>query len=106
MVDLQFPHIKCLGEYTDVLVRNCNILDSFKLGNTMHKILAKYQNFELRTGAKIKSYSLEDTSKHVTHINLEDGSSIECDIVVLCTGPQTPFHLWKHFKTVLPQMAG
>lgn len=70
-----------------------------------NKVLATRTNVEVRCNAKVSGYQIDAKSQRVTHVNIENGESIPCDVIVLCTGPQTPSHLWQHFGTVLPSIS-
>ena len=80
-------------------------MDSNKFCKSLYEILGRRENVTVKLGAKIRKYAMSDQGR-VTQIELESGEVIPCDLVVLCTGAQTPFHLWEHFKVVLPNVSG
>lgn len=71
----------------------------------INKVMKNKKNVEIKCNAQIEGYSVDPVTKKVTHVNLIGGEKMPCDLVVVCTGPQTPKHLWHHFGCVLPSIS-
>mmetsp|Transcript_18387 Transcript_18387/g.31433 ORF Transcript_18387/g.31433 Transcript_18387/m.31433 type:complete len:117 (+) Transcript_18387:769-1119(+) len=84
-------------------MRHMNVLDSAKMGASLQKILSKRKNVVLLNSAEVTSYDVNIESKQVARVTLKD-KALDCDVVVLCNGPQAPFHLYDHFGSVIPMM--
>lgn len=77
------------------------ILDTGKLGQTLLKLLSANKNVEIKYYTEVTGYKIENSL--VKAVKTSQGD-IPCDIVVLCNGPQAPYHIYEHFKEVLPSI--
>lgn len=77
------------------------ILDTWKLGQSFLKILARKPNVEIRYSTEATGYVIKDSK--VTKVQTNKGD-VSADLVVLCNGPEAPYHIYKHFGCVLPSI--
>ena len=83
-----------------------SVLNFTKFGDVMiQKVLKRYKNIEMICGAEITNYNIDEITKKVTNIQLQNGTNFPVDAVVLCTGPQSPRHVYEHFGCVLPSIS-
>jgi len=40
----------------------------------------------------------------VRSVKFTNGQKIKCDLVVLCNGPEAPYHMAKTLNTILPSL--
>jgi len=75
---------------TDCLIREMDVLDTTKFGDTMvKKILAKRSNVSFVYGAKVNGYEIDEFTKCVKAVKTSnaDHKTVPCDVVVMATGP-------------------
>ena len=60
------------------------ILDTWKLGQSFLKVLAKKSNVEIRYDTEVTGYKIQDSK--VKKVKTNKGE-IDTDLVVLCNGP-------------------
>ena len=94
---------KGVKNYEFGLYRNMDILDATKLGASLIKILNKRENVQFKYDSEALSYVIDQNSKIVRCVKTKK-EDINCDILVLCNGPQAPYHIYKNFGSVLPSV--
>jgi L-2-hydroxyglutarate oxidase LhgO len=60
------------------------ILDTWKLGETFLKVLARKSNVEIRYDTEVTGYKIQDSN--VKKVKTNKGE-IDTDLLVLCNGP-------------------
>ena len=96
-----------MKEYHHAMFRRMNILDNSKLGDVLiNKVLAKKSNVKFKYNTQPTKYDIDPQTKHVKDIHLNNNEKLSCDFLVLCNGPDAGFHIWDHFRCVLPMLHG
>lgn len=81
-----------------------NILNSTKMGQALVNALKKRDNVRISYNSDVSSYVIDPDTKMAKSVKLKDGRIVPCDLVILCNGPDAPFHMASCLNTILPSL--
>lgn len=81
-----------------------NTLNSAKIGQALVNALKKRKNVKITCDAEVVAYEIDEKSKMAKFLKLRDGRIVPCDLIILCNGPEAPYHLASCLQTILPSL--
>ena len=81
-----------------------NTLNSTKMGQALVNALKKRDNVRISYNSDVSSYVIDPDTKMAKSVKLKDGRIVPCDLVILCNGPDAPFHMASCLNTILPSL--
>lgn len=72
----------------------------------MNKVLSKRKNVKIMCNSEVVGYDIDSDTKMAKSVILKNGKKITSDLVILCNGPEAPFHMADCLDTILPSIQG
>lgn len=103
-VDDKLSMLDSTKTYSAALYRQMNILNSTKMGVALVNALKKRKNVKITYDADVVGYEIDEKTKMAKHVKLRDGRIVPCDLVILCNGPEAPYHMASCLQTIFPSL--